>query len=153
MRNASNSISVYHWEKFSFSANISNFVMRKIISTSWKMANISFQKFVISDMITNSFLIQKWGALEIARRYDWEYLVNLGCLDSIRFGIFQFFFGFSLFSAKCFDRNFRYLFSNLNFYPCTLLFLNIMRSRRLKFYQKIYLPKCCSTLQFYNVLE
>ena len=53
------------------------------------MANISFQKFVISDMITNSFLIQKWGALEIARRYDWEYLVNLGCLDSIRFGIFQ----------------------------------------------------------------
>ena len=53
------------------------------------MATFFLQKFVIFNMITDSFLVQKWGTLEVATRYDWKNLLNLGCQDSIHFGIFQ----------------------------------------------------------------
>ena len=67
-------------------------------------------------MITDSFLVEKWGTLERARRYVWKNLSNLDCQDSIRFNIYQVAneesfgksFSFS-FSAKYFDRNFQCL--------------------------------------------
>ena len=40
-------------------------------------------------MLTDSFLLEKWGILEVARRQDCKNLLNLGCEDSIRFEIFQ----------------------------------------------------------------
>ena len=35
------------------------------------------------------FLVEKWGALEVEKKYEWKNLLNLGCQDSNRFGIFQ----------------------------------------------------------------
>ena len=82
----------------------------------WEMARFFLQKFVIFNMITDSFLIEKWGALERARRNVWINLPNLDCQDSIRFNIYQvaneesFGKSFSFpFSAKYFDRNFKCL--------------------------------------------
>ena len=28
------------------------------------------------------FLVEKWGALEVEKKYDWKNLLNLGCQDS-----------------------------------------------------------------------
>ena len=53
------------------------------------MVKLIHQKFVIFNMIIDSFLVEKWETLEVARRYDWIHLLHLGCQDSIRFGIFQ----------------------------------------------------------------
>ena len=36
--------------------------------SSWKIAKSFLQKFVIFNMITDFFLVEKWGALEVARR-------------------------------------------------------------------------------------
>ena len=83
-----------------------------------KIGQIFLQKFVILNVITDSFLAEKWGTLERARRYIYKNLLNLDCHDSIRFGVYQVAFKsiiiwgeFSFpFSAKCFDRNFKCLF-------------------------------------------
>ena len=69
-------------------------------------------------MVTDLFLVEKWGTLERAKRYVYKNLLNLNCQDSICFGIFKLLknkesFGKSFsfpFSAKYFDRNFKYLF-------------------------------------------
>ena len=53
------------------------------------MVRFSLQMFVIFNTITDSFLVEKWGTLERARRYVCKNLLNLDCLDSIRFDIFQ----------------------------------------------------------------
>ena len=53
------------------------------------MVKFSLQRFVIFNTITDSFLVEKWGTLERARRYVCKNLLNLDCLDSIRFDIFQ----------------------------------------------------------------
>ena len=53
------------------------------------MAKFFLHKFVIFNMNSDSFLIEKLGTLEIARRYDCKNLLNLGCQESIRFDIFQ----------------------------------------------------------------
>ena len=53
------------------------------------MAKFFLQKFVIFNMITDSSSGKKWGTLEVVRRQDCKNLLNLGCQDSIRFGIFQ----------------------------------------------------------------
>ena len=135
-------ISTYSWEKFS---SRSKCIVRKINLSLWKMPNFFLQNFVIFDMITDLFLVEKWRTLEIASRYNWKNILNLGCQNSIQFGIFQVawkskLFGESFpfpFSAKCFDRIFSHLFSKrLNFWSCTLPFLNVMGFRRLKLYQK-----------------
>ena len=53
------------------------------------MAKFFLQKFVIFNTITDSFLKEKWGTLERGRRYVCRKLLNLDCLDSSRFGIYQ----------------------------------------------------------------
>ena len=40
-------------------------------------------------MITDVFLVEKWGTLECTRRYASKNLLNLECQDSVRFEIFQ----------------------------------------------------------------
>ena len=103
------------------------------------MARFLLQKFVMLNMILASFLVEKWGTLERARRYVYKNL-NLDYHVSVHFDIFKLLkneesFGksFFLFSAKCFNRNCNFLFQKiLNFLSCILLFLNIMKFRRLK---------------------
>ena len=54
------------------------------------MAKFFLQKFVIFNMIADSFLAEKWGTLERARRYVSKNLkLNLDCQESIRFAIYQ----------------------------------------------------------------
>ena len=53
------------------------------------MARFLLQKFVMLNMILASFLVEKWGTLELARRYVYKNLLNLDCHVSIHFGIFQ----------------------------------------------------------------
>ena len=53
------------------------------------MAKFFLQKFVIFNMIANSFLEEKYGTSERASRYVYKNLLNLNCQVSIRFGIFQ----------------------------------------------------------------
>ena len=53
------------------------------------MAKFFLQKFVIFNMATDSFLVEKWGTLELVRRYVCKNLLNLYCQDSIRFSIYQ----------------------------------------------------------------
>ena len=53
------------------------------------MAKLFLQKFVISNIFTDSFLAEKWRAIERARRYVSKNLINLDSQDSIRFGIYQ----------------------------------------------------------------
>ena len=83
----------YSWFQNSMLTNIRNkCVLRKInlyFLTLWKMAKLFLQKFVIFNMITNPFLVEKWGTLERARRYVCKNLLNLDCQDSIRFNIYQ----------------------------------------------------------------
>ena len=50
------------------------------------MTKFFLQKF---NMITDSFLVEKWEMLERARRYLWKNLLHLDCQDSIRFNIYQ----------------------------------------------------------------
>ena len=45
-------------------------------------------KFFTFNMITDSFFVDKWETLEIARKSDCKNLLNLGCQDSIHFSIF-----------------------------------------------------------------
>ena len=63
-----NSISIYSWKKISLLANIRNkHVTRKInlyFFDVMKKAIFFLQKFVIFNMITDSFLGEKWGTLE-----------------------------------------------------------------------------------------
>ena len=53
------------------------------------MVKFSLQRFVIFNTITDSFLVEKWGTLERARRYVCKNLLNLDCENSIRFGTYQ----------------------------------------------------------------
>ena len=53
------------------------------------MVKFFLQKFVIFNMITDSFLVDKWETLEHASRYVCKNLLNLDCQDSIHFGLFQ----------------------------------------------------------------
>ena len=57
--------------------------------TSWKMAKFFLQKFVIFNTIVDSFLEEKQGTVELARRYVCKNLLNLDCQDSTRCGILQ----------------------------------------------------------------
>ena len=43
------------------------------------------QKFVNFSMIADSFLVEKWGTLEHAKRYVCKNLLNLDCQDSVCF--------------------------------------------------------------------
>ena len=45
--------------------------------------------FFMFNMITDSFLVKKWEAVERGRRYACRNLLNLDCEGSIRFSIFQ----------------------------------------------------------------
>ena len=53
------------------------------------MVRFFLQMFIIFDTITDSFLVEKRGTLERTRRHVCKNLLNLNCLGSIRFGIFQ----------------------------------------------------------------
>ena len=55
--------------------------IKSLFLTSWKMVKFSLQKFDIFNMITDSFLIEKWGTLELARRHVCKNLLNLDCQD------------------------------------------------------------------------
>ena len=65
IKNIFNSISINLWKKISLLTNIRNKrVIRKInlyFLASWKIATFSLQKFVIYNLITDSFLIEKCG--------------------------------------------------------------------------------------------
>ena len=52
------------------------------------MDKFFLQKFVIFNMITDSFLAEKRGTSERAKRFACKNLSNLDCQDSIHFGIF-----------------------------------------------------------------
>ena len=52
------------------------------------MARFLLQKFVMLNMILASFLVEKWGTLERARRYVYKNL-NLDYHVSVHFDIFQ----------------------------------------------------------------
>ena len=54
-----------------------------------KRPNFFLQMFFMFNMITDSFLVKKWEAVERARRYACRNLLNLDCEGSIRFSIFQ----------------------------------------------------------------
>ena len=117
IKNIFNSISINFWKKISFLTNIRNKgVIRKknfYFLTSWKMAIFFLQKFVIFNMITDSFLIEKWGTLERQRGSS---------KNEESFGK-----SFSFpFSAKCFDRNIKYFLS------WTFSFLDAMKFETLK---------------------
>ena len=73
------------------------------------------RKYFIFNSITDSFLVEKWGTLERARRYVCKNVLNLNCQDSICFAFLKLFknaesfeesFSFP-FSTKCFDRKFK----------------------------------------------
>ena len=112
IKNIFDTISMNFRKKKSLLTNIRNKrVIRKInlyFLTSWKMAIFFYQKFVISAMITDSFLVEKRGTLERKRRYVWKW--------RIIWKSFSF-----LFSAKCFDRNIKCFLS------CTFSFLNVIK--------------------------
>ena len=59
--------------------------------TSRKMAIFFLKMFLIFNMITDSFLVKKWGTLEHARRYVCKNLLNLDFQDSICFAFFKLF--------------------------------------------------------------
>ena len=87
--------------------------------TSWKMAKFFLQKFFIFNTIVDSFLEEKQGTVELARRYVCKNLLNLDCQDSTRCGIHQVAYKWRItyeefllpIFCKMFDRNFRFLFS------------------------------------------
>ena len=60
-----------------------------IFLTLQKMTTFFFQKFVIFNMITYSFLVEKQGTLSRARRYISKNLLNLDCQDIILDWIFE----------------------------------------------------------------
>ena len=84
-------------KKISFLRNIRNeCVFRKInlhFLTSWKTAKLFLQKLITFNIITDSFLVEKFVKLEHVRRYVCKNLLNLDYLDSIRFRIFQVSYG------------------------------------------------------------
>ena len=53
------------------------------------MTRFFLQMSFIFNLITDSFLVEKWGILERARRYVWKNVLNLDCQDSIRFNIYK----------------------------------------------------------------
>ena len=44
---------------------------------SWKMAKFLLKEFVIFNVITDYFLVEKWGTVERARRHVWKILLKL----------------------------------------------------------------------------
>ena len=84
-------------KKVSFLTNIRNeCVFRKInlyFLASWKTAKLFLQKLITSSIITDSFLVEKFGKFEHVRRYVCKNLLNLDYQESIRFGIFQVSYG------------------------------------------------------------
>ena len=54
-----------------------------------KMVRFFPQMFVIFNIITDSFLVEKRGTLERARKHVCKNLLYFHCQDSIRFGIYQ----------------------------------------------------------------
>ena len=148
-KNPSNSISIYSWNKIFLLTNVKNkCFMRKINLYFLKLSKmVKFFLFVIFNMITDSFLVEKCRTLERTRRYVCKNLLNFDCQNSIRFGIFKLLINEESFSAKCFDRNFKSWFQNLsNFLSCTLRFLNTMMFRRFITYWKIYFPLLSLTI-------
>ena len=132
-----NSISIYYWKKGFLSKKYKKQMCYKEIYlyflTSRKMAKFFLQKFVISNMITDYFLVEIWGTLERARRYVCKNLLNLNCQDSIYFDIFK---------SRVFPSHFLqnvlietsnvYFKKLLSFLSCTLSFLNAMKFIRFK---------------------
>ena len=123
MKNIFNCVFINSWKNIFLSTNISNTCVKWKINlyflTSWKMVKFFLQKFIIFNAITDSFIVEKRGTLESARRHVCKNLLNLHCLGSIRFGIFQVAYNWGKsfgkrfyfpFSAKHFDYNFKCLF-------------------------------------------
>ena len=118
MKDTFNSISIYSWKKISLLTNIRYQMCCKenksLFLTSWKKAKLLTQKSVIFKMITDFFLVEKWGTCKEILQ---QKLINLDCQDSTCFGIFQVALkwrtigkSFSFpFSAKYFDINFKCL--------------------------------------------
>ena len=116
-------ICLYVVEKNYLLTNIRNkCVIKRIFFfflTSWKMAKFFLQKFFIFNTIVDSFLEEKQGTVELARRYVCKNLLNLDCQDSTRCGIHQVAYKWRItyeefllpIFCKMFDRNFRFLFS------------------------------------------
>ena len=92
MNNTLNSISIYSWTKKKIVNKYKKQMYHKenesLFLTLWRMVTFFLQKCVISNMITDSFIVEKWGT-ERARRYVSKNLLILDCKDSIRFGIYQ----------------------------------------------------------------
>ena len=93
MKNIFNSISIYSWNKIFLLTNIRNkCFIRKINLQFWKLSKMFkffLQKFVIFNMVTDSFLVEKCGTLKRASRYVSKNLLNLDCQNSICFGIIK----------------------------------------------------------------
>ena len=52
------------------------------------LSNVAFKSLPFS-IVTDSFLVEKWGTLERVMGYVCKNLLNLECHDSIHFGNFQ----------------------------------------------------------------
>ena len=50
---------------------------KSLFLISWKMAKFFLQKFVIFNMITDYFLVEKWETLKHVKRYVWKNSLNL----------------------------------------------------------------------------
>ena len=100
MKNTFNSISIYSWKKISSLTTIRNkCVIRKKYLYYWSHEKWPYF-FFIFNMITDSFLVEKWETLERARRYVWKSLSNLDCLDGICFAFFKLFKNGELFGES-----------------------------------------------------
>ena len=101
------------YKKPTYKENKSSFL------TSRKMAIFCLQKFVIFNMITDSFLVEKWGNIRVCKEVYLKIKESFGKSFSIPF------------SVKCCDKNFKY------FWFCTLPFLNVLKfedSKQIKRY-------------------
>ena len=93
MKSFFNSISIYSWNKILLLTKIRSkcFIRKKnlyFLKLS-KMAKFFLQMFVIFNMITDSFLVEKCVTLERTRTYVCKNLLNLDYQNSICFGIIE----------------------------------------------------------------
>ena len=94
MKNIFNSISIYSWKKTFLLTNIRNKCVIKKIFIFWQIFffqifSSKVYHFQYDHRYHFTILVEKQGTLERARRYVCKNLLNLDCLDSIRFDIFQ----------------------------------------------------------------
>ena len=93
MKSFFNSIFIYSWNKILLLTKIRSkcFIRKKnlyFLKLS-KMAKFFLQMFVIFNMITDSFLVEKCVTLERTRTYVCKNLLNLDYQNSICFGIIE----------------------------------------------------------------